>query len=93
MKSIINDKVVLTQDCTSAMTAEKVSISPRNPLLCNGLQEGCTLRVNRNDANYMISQCYGTHLLPFNLDFPLKTIGAVCHQFGLLSTDPQSYTL
>ena len=30
---------------------------------------------------------YGTKCLPFYLYFPLDTIGAVCHQFGLLSTD------
>ena len=31
--------------------------------------------------------CYGTQLLPFHLNLRLDSIGAVCHQFGLLSTD------
>ena len=31
--------------------------------------------------------CYSTQLMSFHLDLPLAAISAVCHQFGLLSTD------
>ena len=46
-----------------------------------------------NDCSGALTKaCYITQLLPFYLDVPLDGIGAVCHQFDLLSTDP-SYTL
>ena len=38
-------------------------------------------------ANLERIACNGIHLLSFHLDFPLDATVAVCHQFGLLSTD------
>ena len=86
---MIRERTSFTFDSRDMLLSVQSGFSlERIAVACAILERTSGLTYHLNNCSEVLEACHGIQLLPFNLELPLVAIFAVCHQFGLLSTDP-----